>query len=822
MRDCAPTIIRSLICAAALLGLGQYAGGDSAIADEAPKATVPSRDSGGHAYTNRLIHSNDPYLLLHAHNPVDWYPWGPEALARAKRENKPIFLSIGYSTCYWCHVAERTIYSNPEIAKLMNQWFINVKVDREQRPDLDEIYMLVTEIMTGQGGWPNNVFLTPDLKPIFAGSYFPPSDDALGRPGFPTVLRTIHEAWTAHPQDVIASADRVFKVMQQARQEKPSTAEMPLTPAAWLEQAREAWLQRVDSEHGGFPSGGREMKFPQEPVLAMFLADYRISHNPEDLEVLTRTLNAMALGGIYDHLGGGFHRYSTETTWSIPHFEKMLYDNTQLLTIYAEAYQLTQDPLYRYIAENVREYLIRRMAAPDGGFFTAEDAEARGEEGASYLWTREEITSILGAEAARQFFRLYTLTPMPAQSAETVLNDAERGVLRIDPSVVKPARVSDSNIVKRLSDLAPLREKLLASRDRRPQPMRDEKIIVALNGLAIEAFVRSGKVFQRPEDISLARRAAERIWSLAYDPKNGRLKHEIFRGRAQIDGYLDDYALLGRALLSLHEATGETIWRNRATLLADAILKKFQRRDGSLATAASAKGLPIPPRDSGDNIYPSGTSASIDLFQRLAQASGQAAYATAAERALRRLSSRVQQDPEAWPVLVVAVNVHSARPAANSGERVVESGSAANVPAPSRDASKKLSSLSTANHVRVTAEIRDAGDQDRIIITLHVDRGYHINANPASLDYLIPTSVVFEELMPTKIIYPRPIRIRPEFAQEGLNVYEGEVQIEVIVLKEALSKRRTLRATVTTQACTDQICLPPAKLPVVVQATAGK
>ena len=817
-----PTILRSLIYVAVFLGLGPYTGGDSVSADETSKATAPSQDSGGHAYTNRLIHSNDPYLLLHAHNPVDWYPWGAEALARAKRENKPIFLSIGYSTCYWCHVAERTIYSNPEIAKLMNQWFINVKVDREQRPDLDEIYMLVTEIMTGQGGWPNNVFLTPDLKPIFAGSYFPPSDDALGRPGFPTVLRTIHEAWTAHRQDVIASADRVFKVMQQVRQEKPGAAEIPLAPAAWLKQAREAWLRRFDSEHGGFPSGERETKFPQEPVLAMFLADYRISHNPEDLEVLTRTLNAMALGGIYDHLGGGFHRYSTETTWSIPHFEKMLYDNAQLLTIYAEAYQLTQDPLYRYLAEDVREYLTRHMAAPEGGFFTAEDAEVRGEEGASYLWTRKEITSILGAVAARQFFRLYTLTPMPAQSAETVLNGAERGVLRIDPSVVNPTRISDSNIVKRLSDLAPLRHKLLAARDRRPQPLRDDKIIVALNGLAIEAFVRSGQVFQRPEDMAAARRAAARIWALAYDPKSGRLMHEIFRGRAQIDAYLDDYALYGRAMLSLHEATGEIIWRNRATLLAEAILKKFQRRNGLLATTAGDNGLPIPPRDSGDNVYPSGTSVAVDLLQRLAKVSGKAVYATAAERALRRLSSLVQQDPEAWPVLVVAVNVHSARPAANRGERIAKSGTDTNASASNRDASKKLSSLSTASHVHITTKVRAAGDRSHIIFTLRVDQGYHINANPASLDYLIPTSVVFEELTPTKIIYPSPVRIRPEFAREGLNVYEGEVSIVALVPKEVLNKRKILRAIVSAQACTDQVCLPPAKLPVVVRISASK
>ncbi|MHB8533945.1 MAG: DUF255 domain-containing protein [Sulfuricaulis sp.] len=816
------SLLSKFIATTVFLGLWLFAMGDGAVAAETAQAAATAPDSEKHVYTNRLIHSNDPYLLLHAHNPVDWYPWGPEALARAKRENKPIFVSIGYSTCYWCHVAERTIYSNPQIAQLMNKWFINIKVDREQRPDLDEIYMLATQLMTGQGGWPNNVFLTPDLKPIFAGSYFPPADDDMGRPGFPNVLQTIHEEWTTNREDVMANADRVFQAMQQERRETPGAAETPLAPAAWLKQARAAWLPRYDSERAGFSSGNREMKFPQEPVLEMFLTDYRMTSNPEDLKVLTQTLSAMALGGIYDQLGGGFHRYSTDRSWSIPHFEKMLYDNAQLLSIYVQAYELTHDVFYRYIAEDLRAYLIRRMTTPKGGFYTAEDAEVGGEEGASYLWTRKEIVSILGTEPARKFFRVYALTPMPGQNGETVLNDNERGVLRVDSAVVKQTGVSGAHLVKKLEALAPLRATLLAAREKRPQPMRDEKLIVSLNGLAIEAFVQDGRAFHRPEDIALARRAAARIWSLAYDPKNGRLLHEIFRGRAQTDGYLDDYAIFGRALLSLHAATGEKLWLDRASLMADAIHERFQDRIGTLATTAGGDKLPIVLRDSGDDVYPSGTSVAIDLLLRLAQATGKSSYATAADRALRQLSSRMQQEPEAWPVLVSVVSSDAARQAKNGRELAAKPVSSTKPPIPTRDVAKSLASLSTASHVRVTASILNEAGPTRVIFTLHVDPGYHINANPASLNYLIPTSVSFEELAPKKITYPQPNRIRPDFAKAGLDVYEGEVRIDVVLPLGVWRNKKVLRAVVTAQACTDQVCLPPAKLPVAVQIPASQ
>jgi len=351
--------------------------------------------ASAYPYTNRLIHSLDPYLLLHAHNPVDWYPWGAEALAKAKKENKPIFLSIGYSTCYWCHVAERTIYSNPRIAQLMNQWFVNVKVDREQRPDIDQLYMSARQIMTGNGSWPNNLFLTPDLKPFYAGSYFPPADEPAKGPGFPTVLRMLHESWLKERPKVDSVAQEVFTDLRQANQRAMNDAAAKIDPGSWLADARDTLLQMMDHRHGGIADSGGT-RFPRSPELGLLLTDYQANHDEAALSALTETLDAIAYGGIHDHLAGGFHRYSTEPTWSIPHFEKMLSDNAQLLGLYTRSFQLTGNPLYRAQALATAHYLESDMMAVGGGFYGAQDAEVNGVEGASYLWTRNQIASVLG------------------------------------------------------------------------------------------------------------------------------------------------------------------------------------------------------------------------------------------------------------------------------------------------------------------------------------------------------------------------------------------------------------------------------------------
>jgi uncharacterized protein YyaL (SSP411 family) len=358
--------------------------------------TRVSADTTPEAHTNQLIHSASPYLLQHAHNPVDWYPWGEEAIAKAKKENKLIFLSIGYSTCYWCHVAERTIYSNSSIAALMNQWFVNIKVDREERPDIDGTFMVARQLLADDGGWPNNLFLTPELKPFFAGSYFPPEDQE-GANGFPTILKLIHNDWKKNPAKIKEIGDQVHAALAKMHVDRGKPASvLKIIPADWLAKARDQVLGQRDKVYGGLDGGGGT-KFPRAPVLNLLLTDYRLNGTAESLQAVADTLNAMAFGGIHDHLGGGMHRYSTEPTWSLPHFEKMLYDNAQLIGIYADYYAITREPKARDMAVDLAGFLARCMTASEGGFYTAEDADIEGKEGESYLWTRAEITDALGS-----------------------------------------------------------------------------------------------------------------------------------------------------------------------------------------------------------------------------------------------------------------------------------------------------------------------------------------------------------------------------------------------------------------------------------------
>ena len=742
-----------------------------------------------------MINSGDPYLLLHAHNPVDWYPWGTEAFARAKQESKPIFISIGYSTCYWCHVAERTIYSNPEIAKLMNQWFVNIKIDREQLPDVDQIYMTATEIMTGHGGWPNNVFLTPDLKPFYAGSYFSPED-------FTKILNAIHRAWTNDRGHVLEAAGQVYSAMQRVGLEEAAAKETPIDPASWIAQAKKSLLARLDPKNGGLASGDGP-KFPQEPALELMLADYRLNRDPRVRFWLVGTLDAMAYGGIRDQLGEGFHRYSTEPTWSIPHFEKMLYDNAQLLRIYAEAFRETSKPLYRQVAIGIGDYLGHRMMAHEGGFFIAEDSQIDGVEGASYTWTREEVESVLGKNDTAKFFQVYQLVPMPPPR-EHAPATANPEVIRVRMPISDALKSSGyKNESEMLAALAPMRKRLLAARDRRPQPARDEKIVVGLNGLTIDALGETAGILDQPNYLAWAKLAAERIWTLAWDAKTQELKHEIFEGYAQTPGYLDDYALLGVGFVTIYQVTGDKSYENRAVILADSMLKRFMREDGSFVSS-QASDLLIPVQDSGDDVYPSGTSAAIELLLKLGGTTKNPRYDAAVANAIRHLSGQFHLYPERWPATVTAVATYpltvETRVAANTSQ-------SGNSPAGFRPPT-------TSDRVHAIAAMESGSNGDKMRITLTVDNGYHINANPASLDYLVPTSVSFDHISPSAIDYPTPQSYAPSFSDRPLKVYAGSVIITATFPRAALGKATAIVGSVKAQACDDHSCLPPASLPV--------
>jgi uncharacterized protein YyaL (SSP411 family) len=741
-------------------------------------AAVPAiADPPVEAHTNRLVHSASPYLLQHAHNPVDWYPWGEEAIAKARQENKLIFLSIGYSTCYWCHVAERTIYSNPAIASLMNRWFVNIKVDREERPDLDQSFMLARQLLTDSGGWPNNVFLTPGLKPFFAGSYFPPEDQE-GANGFPTILKLIHVDWEKRPDKIREIGDQVQTALSRMHDTGRPAHALKIAPANWLETAREQVIGQRDRVYGGLDDGGGT-KFPRSPVISLLLTDYRLNGADESLQAAAEMLNAMAFGGIHDHLGGGMHRYSTEPTWSVPHFEKMLYDNAHLIGLYADYYATTRQPLARDMAFDLARYLARRMMAPGGGFYTAEDADIEGKEGETYLWTRAEIADALGSADAERFFELYELTPLASEPSGG-------GVLRIrrDQTAAEGSRADLSH---RITEMAPLRAKLLEIRDRRSQPSRDDKIVVALNGLAIAGLAHAGKILDEPQWVGAASRAGEFIWQKAFHETNESLRHHLFQGRAVGEGFLNDYAMLGLGFLALGEATGEPVWFSRAQALASAIMARFIKPDGLVVTSAADAHLRLPVIDFEDHEMPSGTSAAYALLAQLGRTD--AHYAEAATKILARMAARVQSDPAAWASFTAYAALFG-----QSGE------------------AKPEAAVDSAAHVKATARGASHADHDEILVTLSIDPSYHVNANPASADYLIPTMVTVPGAPDAKITYPAGRVFKPKFSPEAISVYDGSAVIRVEMPKGGLASAASAPLRIEVQACTTQICLPPATL----------
>lgn len=702
---------------------------------------------------NRLAQSDSPYLRMHAENPVDWFPWGDEAFETAKREGKPVFLSIGYSSCYWCRVAEETLYRDPAIAARMNAGFVNIKVDREQRPDLDRLYMAATRQLGAGGGWPNNLFLTPERKPFFAGSYFPPADDDFGRTGFPTILARIDEAWANRRGDLLARAETVVEALRHQALPIPAVAE----PDRWRRESLIALLARIDTEYGGLKSGG-PAKFPQVPELMLLTGD------KPGAAAVRRALDAMARSALRDHLGGGFHRYTVDPRWNQPHFEKMLYDNAQLLRLYVTA---GRGRLHREAAMQTADFLLREMQAPEGGFHASIDAVAEGREGAHYLWDEEEIRAVLGP-AAVGFLAVYDIVPLPGHPDDAGEDfGRERGPLRLRESAAG------------VETLAAARAKLLRHRAARPAPARDDKIILAWNGLAIEAQAVAGSKLHAPWLTEAADKAAERLWREAWEPAAGRLRHALFEGRAQGEGFLEDYALFGLGLLALDEATGKREWRLRAVVLAEAMLARFTRAGGGLAETVHAAELFAPSPESGDGAYPAGASAAYRLLARLA--TFEPNFGASADKLLASLAPHVARAPERWPALL-------ASPVA------APSGSAAEI-------------AGTAGVVSVKSRWRAAEGGERLVVTVRIASGWHVNAHPAGLDTLISTRLVFEGAQPRTVHYPKAERFRAAFAGGDIPVYAGTIAIAA-----DFAGRRPSSARLTVQACSEEVCLPPVEL----------
>ena len=536
---------------------------------------------------NRLARETSPYLLEHAQNPVDWYPWSAEARARARQEDKPILLSIGYSACHWCHVMARESFEDPEIAGLINRDFVAIKVDREERPDLDQVYMRAVQAMTGSGGWPMTVFLLPDETPFFAGTYFPPSD-RFGMPSFRRVLTAVAEAFLKRPAEVAETAAQVRDFLNRPALPLAAGALSPVL----LDEAYTGLQRDYDPAQGGF---GGAPKFPQPMLIEFLLRTYTRTRQPAALEMATHTLRAMAAGGMYDQLGGGFHRYSVDERWLVPHFEKMLYDNALLARAYLDAWQLTREPVFRRVVEETLAFVRREMTSPEGGFYSSLDADSEGEEGRFYLWTPPELDAVLGAEHGAALARAFDVTPEGNFEGRSILHPVAPGAIEI---------------------LDAARDRLVAARGQRVRPHRDEKVIAGWNGLMLRAFAEAGRALGRPDLVSTA--DANARFLLSHMRQANRMKRSYKDGRAPLAGYLEDQAAVADGLLSLYEATFDPTWLDELRGLVTEMMAAFwdDMQAAFFDTAADQERLVVRPQDVTDNAIPSGTSMAVDVVLR--------------------------------------------------------------------------------------------------------------------------------------------------------------------------------------------------------------
>ena len=579
---------------------------------------------------NRLAGETSPYLLQHAHNPVDWYPWGDEAFARARAEDKPILLSVGYSACHWCHVMERESFENPEIAAIMNRHFVSVKVDREERPDVDQIYMQAVQSLTGHGGWPMTVFLTPDGEPFYGGTYYPPVEGH-GLPAFPRLLQALAEAWANRRGEVVASAQKIGEALGQSERLRASTG---LLTDEILFGAFQALSAQFDETEGGL---GGAPKFPQPMIWEFVLRFWKRSKNPRGRQMVHTTLTMMARGGMYDQVGGGFHRYSVDPHWLVPHFEKMLYDNAQLASLYLSGWLAFGDPECRRVSEETLDYLLREMADPAGGFYSATDADSEGHEGKFFVWSPEELREVLGPDDAEYAARYWSVDRGPNFEGKSIL------YVGGEPD---PERI------------APIRARLYAARERRVHPARDDKVLAAWNGLACRAFAEAGRALGRADYVAAAAKNAEFV--LTAMRSGGRLLRTWKAGRAKLKGYLEDYAMVAAALVALYEATLDRRWLDEARGLAEELLRLFwdEKLEGFYDTGVDHERLIVRPRNLFDNAVPCGSSVAVETLFRLAILTGESRYESAALKALRPMADLMTRYASGFGRFLCALDFH--------------------------------------------------------------------------------------------------------------------------------------------------------------------
>ena len=590
---------------------------------------------------NRLIREKSPYLLQHAHNPVDWYPWGGEAFEKAKREDKPVFLSIGYSTCHWCHVMERESFEDDEVARVLNRDYVAVKVDREERPDVDHVYMAVCQAMTGQGGWPLTVIMTPEKKPFFAGTYFP-KKSMYGRVGLLEILERIAEAWKGRRTDLLQVGDRVTEAMR--------TLMVPAGPGELSEEiltgAYKQLSSRFDERYGGF---GGAPKFPRPHDFLFLLRHWKRTGEKRALEMVEKTLQEMRRGGIYDHLGFGFARYSVDERWHTPHFEKMLYDNALLAIAYLETYQATGKETYARVAREIFTYVFRDMTSPEGGFYSAEDADSEGEEGKFYVWTPEEILDVLGKETGGLFCECYNVTPAGNFEGKNILHQ-----IGISLSAVAARHGMSEDELERVLEEA--RQQLFRARERRVRPHRDDKILTSWNGLMIAALARGARVLGEEEYAEAAERAANFILH-RMRREDGRLLARYRDGESALLAYLDDYSFLVWGLIELYEATLRVEYLREAADLTREMIHLFgdDKEGGFYFYGRDGEELITRPKEIYDGATPSGNSVAACNLILLARLLADPQFEKEAERQLKAFAETVGKSPMAHTFFLTAL-----------------------------------------------------------------------------------------------------------------------------------------------------------------------
>lgn len=740
-------------------------------------------------FTNPLIHSSSPYLRQHAHNPVFWYPWGKEAIQRAKAENKPIFLSIGYSTCYWCHVMEREVFENLSIASLMNRFCINVKVDREEHPQLDEIYMVARQMLTQQGGWPNNLFLTPELKPFHAGGTYAP-DESYGKPGFPRLLEWLNFVWTTQQDEVRGQADAITADMAKFLVYTPSSSIETTIP----QQTRDlfASLDKYHDERaGGF---FQAPKFPHECYLEFLLGYHEMTGSDRALDMVTRSLSRMAAGGLYDQVGCGFHRYAVDKEWYVPHFEKMLYNQAQLARLYTEAARLTGSAYFADIARGTLEFVSGPMTSGSGGFYSGIDAETDGVEGAHYAWSPEQLAEILTQEEMLFLTAFYALADIPHFPGH---KHPGGQVLILRKPLDIAARDHNMPYAQAAAFSAEILNKLLAARNQRPAPRLDDKIITSWNGLMIEAFATAGIVFDRPSYTARAREAADFILEHAID-NEGRLHRIYAGGKPQHDALLEDYAFLIRGLLSLHRAAPDPEMLAAATDLMARAKERFASGDGGYFLTEAGEDLLFRIKSADDSSIPSACGVMLHNMLDLYVITGEEKWKQEG-RALAEyfLKGNVRATAEYATILHAALRLDT-----------LERGNAL------RPLPRIFSEANAAAHTQAPDDIVAVSTQlegQTFAVTLRIREGWHINAPKPLQPYLIPTQldVQGEGVELLGIDYPEPELLpMPDSASAGerLLVYKGTVTLRARLKWPDPALPPMLKASLRFQPCRASTC----------------